>query len=116
MRIAVVLCATSPFFIFIPVSRYDSPKRNISLKSRNSSPETVNSRAMKLLGALLGLSLAQNEEERALFGAEETDFDEQNRFLQEQRFVEQIKGLISGDLSCIAEVRENSEQEQALED
>ena len=59
---------------------------------------------MKLLGALLGLSLAQNEEERSLFGTEEIRNDEQNRFLQEQRFVEQIKGLISGDLSCIAEV------------
>ena len=31
MRTAVVLCATShPFLIFLPVSRYDAPKRNIS--------------------------------------------------------------------------------------
>jgi len=58
---------------------------------------------MKLLSTLLGLSLAQNEEERSLFGTEEINFDEQNRFLQEQRFAEEIKGLISGSLSCIAE-------------
>lgn len=64
---------------------------------------------MKLLSTLLGLSLAQNEEERSLFGTEEINFDEQNRFLQEQRFAEEIKGLISGSLSCIAEVRENQE-------
>ena len=59
---------------------------------------------MKLLAAILGLGLAQNEEERFSFGTGEIS-EEENRFMQEQRFVEQIKGLISGDLSCIAEVR-----------
>ena len=59
---------------------------------------------MKLLAAILGLGLAQNEEERFSFGAEISD-EEQNRFMQQQRFFEEIKGLISEDLSCIAEVR-----------